>query len=97
MEEAIREGASENTNNSGGLALMFGMGIGLLILGNKIGGMVGVSIDILSDFFCVMAVLWVVIRTFKKAVSFKGKMIGWAIFAWWFIIEFFVIVVTNKY
>ena len=96
MKESITNEAYWDTGNNVAVAIMFGLGIGLLILGNHIGGIVGISIDFLSDLICLMMIIAIIMRTFRKTDSFKAMMINWAIFAWWFIIEFIVIATTNK-
>jgi hypothetical protein len=96
-ESMVKESYSVDAgSNNATIAVMFALGIGLLILGDHIGGMVGTSIDFLSDLICLMTIIIVIFRTFRKTVYFKSKMIGWALFSWWIIIETAVIFITNK-
>ena len=63
------------------------VGIVLLAAGNLVGGIIGDSVLLASDLFSWIAIIMIIIQTFKKSVSAKTKLAGWGLVILWIIIK----------
>jgi FtsH-binding integral membrane protein len=62
------------------------VGIGFLVLKLIIGGVIGDFAGLAGMLFSLIALIMIIIQTFKKDVTGKSKLIGWGLIILWVIV-----------
>ena len=67
------------------------IGIALLLVALIVGGIIGNAIHAVADIVNLVAIIMIIIQTFKKNVSKKTKLTGWGLIVLWLIVKIIVI------